>query len=266
MEQESELIYLEEILLQIRSDHPKISLRDIYWMTSPLYVGRDKFERYFIKKGYQVLKVRSYIRTTNSRGTIRFPNLVSGKELTDINQVWVSDITYYQLSSKTYYLTFIMDLYSRRILGYSCSKTLKTIDTTMVSIKKAINLRKTSLEGLIFHSDGGGQYYSNKFTGLISRKGIQSSMGEIVYENAYAERLNGVIKNNYLNPYHPTNYKELKQALKKAVKMYNTQKPHSKLGRKSPVKFEQELGIKINKNKFNTFVKPISKPVNAIQA
>ncbi|MDV7398262.1 DDE-type integrase/transposase/recombinase, partial [Arthrospira platensis SPKY1] len=99
------------------------------------------------------------IRTTNSLGVTRFENLLKGLELSHPNQVWSSDITYHELVDGVCYLTFIMDVYTRRILGHSVSRSLRTEDTTIPALRQALRLRKDmDLNGLIFHSDGGGQY------------------------------------------------------------------------------------------------------------
>ena len=91
--------------------------------------------------------------------------------------------------------------------------------------------------GLVFHSDGGGQYYSKAFTSITKASGIQNSMGKTAYENPHAERINGIIKNDYLIPYQPRNYKDLKKMLTKVVYLYNHQRPHQSLGRHSPHEF-----------------------------
>lgn len=94
-----------------------------------------------------------------------------------------------------------------------------------------------NLKHAIFHSDGGGQYYSNDFKRLTKELKMINSMAENVYENPHAERLNGVIKNNYLYPYGSTNFRSLKKSTKKAVWMYNNEKPHSALNGKTPVNY-----------------------------
>ena len=177
-------------------------------------------------------------KTTDSTGVKRFKNLFFElDELTGVNQVWVSDITYYQIRDMVYYLTFIMDLYSRRIVGYSASRTLKTVDTTMIAFRMAKRSREISdTSNLILHSDGGGQYYCKEF--LEMTNGIAHSMGKACYENPHAERINGIIKNDYLKFYKPENFKDLKKKLTKAVNLYNTQRPHGSLARLSPVAFE----------------------------
>jgi transposase InsO family protein len=157
----------------------------------------------------------------------------------------VSDITYFDLGSEMRYLTFIMDLYNREVVGYSESNNLRTESTTIPALHRLIKLRgKANLKGAIMHSDGGGQYYCNEFKALTKELGMINSMTEEkVYENAHAERLNGVIKNNYLYPYGPTNVASLRRLLDKAVYMYNTGKPHKALGKLTPKSFLNKATI-----------------------
>jgi hypothetical protein len=240
MEQEQLLV----IIRQVRQDHPKMSCRDMYRLVRPQFMGRDRFEAFCFDEGFMVELKKNFRRTTNSLGVTRFPNLIQDLELTGVNQVWVSDITYYEMNYRFYYLTFIMDLYSRTIIGYSESDGLLTVDTTIPVLKMAIRARKGhDLAGLIFHSDGGGQYYCKDFLKITKHYGILNSMCESVYENPHAERLNRTIKNNYLYPYGPENRIELKVMLKKAVEMYNLHKPHGSLKGLSPVNFENSLKL-----------------------
>ncbi len=237
MEQEQLLV----IIRKVRQDHPKMSCRDMYRLVRPQFMGRDRFESFCFEEGFMVELKKNFRRTTNSMGVTRFPNLIQDLELTGVNQVWVSDITYYEMNNRFYYLTFIMDLYSRNIIGYSESVSLLTVDTTIPALNMAIRARKRhNLAGLIFHSDGGGQYYCKEFLKITGHYGILNSMCETVYENPHAERLNKTIKNNYLYPYGPENRIELKVMLKKAVEMYNMQKPHRSLKGLSPVDFENK--------------------------
>lgn len=237
MEQEQLLV----IIRKVRQDHPKMSCRDMYRLVRPQFMGRDRFESFCFEEGFMVELKKDFRRTTNSLGVTRFPNLIQDLELTGVNQVWVSDITYYEMNNRFYYLTFIMDLYSRNIIGYSESVSLLTVDTTIPALNMAIRARKRyNLAGLIFHSDGGGQYYCKEFLKITGHYGILNSMCETVYENPHAERLNKTIKNNYLYPYGPENRIELMVMLKKAVEMYNMQKPHRSLKGLSPVDFENK--------------------------
>jgi putative transposase len=241
-----QLLVLEEteqllvLVRQIRVDHPRMSSRKMYRLIRPLHLGRDRFEAFCFENGFKVSVKRSYRRTTNSLGVTRFENLLIGVELIDVNQVWASDITYYQIGDCFFFLTFVLDLYSRMIVGYSVAFSLSTASTTIPALEMSLRTRKIT-EGLIFHSDGGGQYYCKTWLQLTSAHKIKNSMCETPYENAYAERINGIIKNDYLSGYGPTNYNELVAMTKKAVTKYNYEKPHGSLGYRSPYDFEQSL-------------------------
>ena len=241
-------VYLQEmkeqllpVIVKIRQDHPRMAAREIYYMLDPGWIGRDRFIVWLNDEGFKVRQLRNFTKTTNSLGVTRFPNLMAGIELTGVNQVWVSDITYYQLGSKVYYITLIMDLYSRYIVGHQLSKTLHTVATTIPALIKAIKIRKGQCEGLIFHSDGGGQYYSKEFRTLTGKHSMQNSMGISVYENPHIERLHSTIKNDYLKPKYPRNYSDLESKLKINVALYNDKRPHRSLGRKTPLQMEKEL-------------------------
>jgi putative transposase len=246
------------IIRQVREDHPKMSCRDMYRLIQPQFMGRDRFEAFCFEEGFRVEIKKNFRRTTNSLGVTRFPNLIQGLELIGVNHVWVSDITYYEMNSRFYFLTFIMDLFSRKIVGYSESDNLFTSDTTIPALNMAIRARSgQDLKGLIFHSDGGGQYYCKEFLKITRQYNILNSMGECVFENPHAERLNRTIKSNYLYSYDPKNRLELRVKLKKAVDMYNIQKPHGSLGGLSPVMFEKQSELLtenqlINKRKKET--------------
>jgi len=239
-EEQEQLIPL---INEIRRDHPRMSARDIYLKLHPTCMGRDQFERFCMDSGYRIKKLRNFRVTTNSLGVTRFPNMIKDLEVTRVNQVFVSDITYFDIGPDTYYLTFIMDLYNREIVGCSASDNLRTENTTLPALHRMIRERgRANLEGAIIHSDGGGQYYCNEFKALTKElKMINSMTEEKVYENSHAERLNGTIKNNYLYPYGPTNMTSLKRLLDKAVLMYNTGKPHKALRKLTPQSFKNTI-------------------------
>lgn len=228
------------MILEIRTDHPRMGSREMYHLIQPQSMGRDRFEDFCFENGFKLEIKKSFIRTTNSLGVTRFANQILGLEVTHANQVWVSDITYYRIGDRFYYLTFIMDLYSRWIKGFAVSENLFTENTTIPSLRMALTLSKPP-SGLILHSDGGGQYYSKIFLALTKKNGIVNSMCDSVYENPHAERVNGTIKNDYLVFYNPQNYLQLYQMTQKAIYMYNYIRPHQSINRLSPVKFEELL-------------------------
>jgi putative transposase len=250
MEEEQE--QLIPLINEIREDHPRMSARDIYQKLQPSCMGRDRFERFCMDSGYRVKQVRNFRVTTNSLGVTRFPNMIKDIKVTRVNQVFVSDITYFDIGADTYYLTFIMDLYNREIVGCSASDNLRTESTTIPALHGVVRERgRANLKGAILHSDGGGQYYSNDFKALTKELNMLNSMTEeTVYENSHAERLNGVIKNNYLYPYGPTNMTTLRSLLGRAVLMYNTGKPHKALGKLTPSRYRGTVDIVDNSSSY----------------
>jgi transposase InsO family protein len=249
MEEQEQLIPL---INEIRRDHPRMGARDIYLKLKPSCMGRDQFERFCMDSGYRIMRLKNYRVTTNSLGVTRFPNMIKDIELTHVNQVFVSDITYFDIGSDTYYLTFIMDLYNREIVGWCASDNLRTECTTLPALHRLITERgRVNLRGAILHSDGGGQYYCKEFKALTKELLMINSMTEEkVYENSHAERLNGIIKNNYLYPYGPTNMRSLKRLLDKAVAMYNTSKPHKALGKLTPKSFRESIDNENNSSSY----------------
>lgn len=241
LKRREEQMQLMRIITDIRKNHPRLSCRSMYGMLRPVYMGRDHFEKFCYLHGYKVPVNKRYYRTTDSFGVLRFPNLLLQTEkISAVNQIWVSDITYYMIRDQVYYITLILDLYSRKIVGWKLSASLRTEETTLKAMEMAIRGRRISPGcNLIIHSDGGGQYYSKTFRKLTQQYGIQNSMCESVYENAHAERINGTIKNDYLIPFAPQTYSELEKCLGKTVHLYNTQRPHHAIDKCTPEKFEQ---------------------------
>jgi transposase InsO family protein len=230
-----------KVVSEVRKDHPGMNVRDIYFKMRPGSIGRDRFEQLCRELGLGVARCRNLRRTTNSSGVKRFENLISERKATAINEVWQSDITYYELKGRFYYLTFIQDACSKMIVGYSISKSLHTHATTIPALQMALGKRGGSkrLKGLILHSDGGGQYYSDEFLKLTGRAGMINSMGKMAQENGMAERLNGVIKNNYLRYKSINTFEDLVKQVDRTVHLYNVEKPHKSLKRKTPFQFEK---------------------------
>lgn len=230
------------IIYQLRDDHPTMSSRAMYYKLQPEGIGRDAFEAFCRAENLTVKRVKNWRRTTDSSGVIRFDNLTKGLVLSGIDQLWQSDITYFDLSGRFYYLTFIIDAFSRRIVGHSTSTRLFTDQTTLPALRLALKTRnRSNFEGLIFHSDGGGQYYDKQFIKLTGEQKITNSMCEYPWENGKAERINGVIKNNYLKHRQIKTYSELIKEVDRSIKLYNLDKPHIGLHRMTPIKFEQLL-------------------------
>lgn len=238
------------LIKDIRDLHPRMSARMIYYKILPQGIGRDAFEIFAFTNGYKLFEVKRFITTTDPTGVKRFPNHLAGLKINKVNQVWVSDITFYWLNDRFYYITIMMDLYSRFIVGCHVSDDLMTINTTIPALKKALRTRCNTFSpgGLILHSDGGGQYYCKGFLKLTGALGITNSMGQIVYDNVHAERVVKTVKNDYIEYYNPDNYQQLQKYTLLTVKRYNFDRPHSSLKRLTPHEFEQQINsIEVDK-------------------
>lgn len=231
---------------QIRVFHPGMGLRLMYEQFQPKGIGRDAFICLGLSNGFRIRAIRNPQRTTYSVKSNRYRNLLAYKEFTDVNQVWSSDIFYFPLKGRHYYVVLIMDVYSRRIIGYNAADNLRA-ENNIAALEMALSLRgiKNYQQKLIHHSDRGTQYISDDYTNLLEDYNIQISMCIDVLENAHIERANGIIKNDYLKRWTINNFNQLKYRLKMAVNSYNN-KFHSGLGKRTPMEFEtyiKELSV-----------------------
>lgn len=224
-----------------RKDHPGLGLVKAYHQIKPAKLGRDRFVIEMTRRGYALGSIRNYARTTYSDGR-RFPNLIKELVINAVNQVWQSDTTYFRIGDQWYYLTFIIDVYSRRLIGYHASSSLRA-EANVAALKMALESRDgQDLSQLIFHSDGGTQYRFRPFVELLRSNGISSSMCAAATDNAYAEKLNDVIKNEYLAHFIVHDLKALRRTLARCVHNYNKVRHHGQLPVKcSPSDYEQWL-------------------------
>ena len=219
-----------------------MGIRDIYYKLQPKGLGRDAFEDICREEGLMIERPRNLRRTTDSTGVIRFDDHTIGLKVVRINQLWQSDITYYELGERFYYITLIQDNFSKMIVGHSVSDDLTMLKTTHAALLVAVSNRKgAGLKGLILHSDGGGQYYAKEFLKLTHKLNIVNSMCTYSWENGMAERLNGVIKNNYLKHRNIKLFSQLVKEVDRTVELYNFEKPHSSLKRLTPNEFEKRI-------------------------
>lgn len=229
-----------DIVRTIRKNHPKMGSRAMYHMAQVQNMGINKFERYVSELGLGIHLKRKLIKTTDSRHRFwKYNNLTNGLILTDVNQLWCGDITYFLTDDKVLYIFFLEDVYSRRIIGWKASSTMSAINNISL-LKQAFNLRgKSAFEGLIHHSDRGSQYCCNDYIKMLKKARIEISMANNSIENPYAERLNGIVKNDYLESLEIRRLSELIKELDRVVWLYNNERPHSELGYLTPVKFEE---------------------------
>lgn len=238
---DKEIVYIR-LMEQTREIHPGMGLRTIYEMLEPEGIGRDAFIALGLREGFRLKAVEKQTRTTYSIRYNRYRNLLVGKRFTDVNQIWSSDITYLFCLDRFYYLVLIMDVYSRRIIGFNLSDNMKA-ENNLKALKMALFLRGIYdyQSTLIHHSDKGAQYVSDIYTETLHGYGIQISMCEEIYENTHIERLNETIKNQYLNRMDISTEKELRQKVTKTIETYNFLRPHKSLQKMTPVKFETNI-------------------------
>ncbi len=208
-----------------------------------LKIGRDRLFDILRSNGMLVKVRRNKAKTTFSyRWFNRFDNLTEGIRLSGSNQLWVSDITYVRVGSKFLYLSLITDAYSRRIVGYHLSRSLDR-SGCIAALRMALSTT-TSTEGLIHHSDRGVQYCSSEYTALLEQHGIRISMTQNSQplDNPKAERINGIIKGEFLDSYNLRGLDDAREGVRKAVALYNSLRPHESLRLATPnqVHFEKD--------------------------
>lgn len=236
--------HLEGKVLANRHHKSRVGLRTIYYKENlDDIIGVNQFEKEMSLRGHSLKPYKSYMKTTDSRGHHhKYDNLVSGLELNGENQVIVGDITYYIVHSSLYFIFHFVDYYTLEIKGLianvnmegiNAEKTLRQIFT--------YNNKKQYNYGLIIHTDGGGQYRSNNFQAMLSSSQIRPSQAKNCLENGLSERVNGIIKNEYLNDYEISNIKQLNRVLKKIKHDINNVWPSKRLGYKTPKQFAKEI-------------------------
>lgn len=192
-------------------------------------IGRDKLHELLSCYGLTIKRKRRRIKTTLSRHWLKkYPNLVRDLSIERPDQVWVSDITYIRLQEGFCYLSLITDAYSRKIMGYWLSPDL-THQGCVEALRQALGQRLYPDHPLIHHSDRGVQYCCAAYAGLLHEQGIGISMSEKgdPYENALAERVNGILKDEFLLDGEFHNYPSAQKAVDEAVKTYNEHRPHA---------------------------------------
>jgi transposase InsO family protein len=236
----AELDLIRKVIGQVdarRAEHPGEGLEKLYWQIQPDRMGRDKFCDIFMQLGYGVRRRVNRMRTTIPAHKV-FDNLIEGRLVSGPTQVWQSDITYIKVADRFYYLTFIIDVYTRRIVGYAVSDTLRA-EANIKALKMALaTVSSDELKGCVHHSDRGSQYTDGRYLKLLRAHHMPVSMGGRAQDNAFAERVNGVIKNEYLIPRSLKTFRQLTYYSKQAVSDYNTTRHHGSLGRCSPADYE----------------------------
>ena len=224
----------------IRERQKRLGCRKMYSIIMPVVpeagkMGRDAFFDLLRSHGLLVRKRRTRVITTNSYHWLRkYPNLIRETVPTRPNQVWVSDITYIKTAEGFVYLFLITDAYSRKIIGWQLSDNMESINA-LIALKMANRQRLPGTE-TIHHSDRGVQYCCAKYVKYLNKANIGISMTENgdPYENAIAERVNGILKTEWLYDTELKNYNEALKTLKQIIYIYNNERPHLSIGMLTP--------------------------------
>lgn len=227
-----------EILLQeaqaLRKVHPGCGVEKMYYTLKPDFIGRDRFIEVFMNLGFRLKKKLNYKKTTIA-SKIYYPNIIKGLTITAPNEIWQSDITYIEVHGDFYYVVFIIDVYTKELVGYCVSDHMRAT-ANMKALGDAI---KEFGAPKIHHSDRGGQYIYKEYIALLKQHNALISMGLIAQENAFAERINRTIKEEYLAHWDIKDFQDLKTKVDKAVKHYNKHRLHNNIARKTPQFFRQ---------------------------
>lgn len=243
-----------------RMDMPRIGTRKLYYLLkrdfaqSNIKIGRDGLFDLLRREHMLIKPLKNYTKTTWSKHWLhKHPNLAKTMTVNDVEQLWVSDITYIKTKTQNCYLSLVTDAYSRRIMGYHVSEDLKT-EGVMQALKMAVADRVYK-HRLVHHSDRGLQYCAEPYQQLLRLNGIACSMtdGYDCYQNALAERINGIIKNEFLLQ-TPSDITQLRTMVKQTVAIYNSKRPHISLNMKTPNQIHKEKSLTENSIRDNYYL------------
>ncbi len=240
MERKAVLAPVKEMIMNLRRFMPRLGTRKLYYLIKPALIergiklGRDGLFDYLRDESLLVKPRRSYTKTTFSRHWMRkHPNLLKEIVADHPEKVFVSDITYLESDEGIHYLSLVTDACTRKIMGYEVSREMKASDVVK-ALNMAIATRQSTCTS-IHHSDRGLQYCAGEYQQVLASNGIKPSMtdGYDCYQNALAERVNGILKQEFLF-YRCKSFDELQLLVKQSVSIYNHLRPHLSLGMKTP--------------------------------
>ena len=237
------------LVRSIRNIMPRLGARKLYKILEGelrgLGVGRDKLFRILRVNNLLIKPKRSYHITTDSHHRFRkHKNRISSLEVVRPEQIWVSDITYVGTRANPSYLALVTDAYSKKIMGYNVSATL-AVGGSLGALEMALKNRSYD-KTLIHHSDRGLQYCSHEYQNLLNQHNINTSMTEKYdpYENAIAERINGILKQEFDIAKEVKEVKLKEELIKDSINIYNNQRPHLSNHMLTPSKMHEQQSLK----------------------
>ena len=239
-----------DLIAELRRERGKMGGRKLWHEINRVYPGaisRDKLFDILDRHHLKVNRRKRAVRTTWSASWLhQFPNLVKDMVLTASNQVWVSDITYIETASGFVYLHLVTDAYSKKIMGWCLSSSLHA-EATIKALQMAIRAAGCDLTGLIHHSDRGCQYCCEKYVKLLQDNGVLISMTQDgdPRDNAIAERVNGILKTEWLYDDHFKGFQDAYVRVAQVINLYNNKRPHLSLNYQTPAQAYLETGAQV---------------------
>lgn len=237
---QTELRPVLDLVRDVRRHLPRVGTRKLYHLLQAdlqdldIKLGRDGLFDYLRQQGLLIRPKRRYTKTTDSRHWLKkHPNRYRDQRWCRPEQAFVADITYLESREGVHYLSLVTDAYSRCIMGHELSREMKAVDTVK-ALTRALHQR-VSRHPLIHHSDRGVQYCSAVYQAVLRKNGVKPSMtdGYDCYQNALAERVNGILKQEFLVE-RCNSFEELGILVEQSIRAYNRLRPHLSLGMKTP--------------------------------
>lgn len=223
-----------ELVREVRKEMPRLGTYKVYYLIKDklaahkIKMGRDKFYSLLREERMLIKRKKNYTKTTNSMHRFKkHKNLIKEIEIKEPEQVWVSDITYIKTEQGHEYLSLITDYYSKKIVGYHLADNLKT-EGPLKALQMALSNRQYPDRKLIHHSDRGLQYCSDEYVSLLTNASIGISMTQAYdpYENAVAERVNGILKGEFGIGEGFVNHQQAIKEITNSINTYNQKRPH----------------------------------------
>lgn len=231
---------------QWRKNHPKMGSRQMYYSLKnqgiEIPTGVNKFETIVSKHHLGAGTVKRFRPlTSDGKGKGKYPNLTNGLIISNINELIVGDITYFDIKGEWYYIFTLKDVYSQYFLSLTAAKSLEEVHA-LTALQECQNIRGVqALKGCIHHSDNGSQYNGNAYKKKLSKLRIKISRAENCHQNGSAEQLNHIVKNMYLNHWSIDSLRELKEACNELQYLNNHQRVIKQLGQRTPVDYEKYI-------------------------
>lgn len=237
-------------VLKLRVEQPRIGTRKLhYLLKSDLGVGRDKLFEILRKEQLLITKRKKYVKTTNSKHWMRtYTDSSKQVELKQPEQLWVADITYLTAQEEAIYLHLVGDAYSKQIMGHSLSRDLKA-ESTLKALQMAFKRRIYGSRDLLHHSDRGLQYCSKQYVDELLKNNCRISMTQdgSPYDNAVAERINGILKDEFYCDEKFDSFEQAKKHVEQSIMIYNTRRPHLSCSMLTPKEMHQQNTLSVKK-------------------